>query len=212
VEGAIDTRSEYSDLFSVYVPIAVGVFALVLVVVLFALVRYRGAHRAPSQVVEANVLELGFAALLVGVAAALLHLTFSTEARTDRLPERPGLVVDVTASQWVWRFSYPSGATVVSTSQRNTDAPVPAGVPVLFRLRSLDVVHSFFVPERRIKKDVFPGHTTELAMLFRRPGRHVGECAEFCGLNHAQMRFAVRALPPAAFRAWSRGAGGRGSG
>jgi cytochrome c oxidase subunit 2 len=204
VTALIDTRHEYSDLFSLYVPIALAVFAIVLVAVLFALWRYRARPgRAPSARSDALGLEAAYAAVLAAVAALLIVFTFRTEARVDPVPAHPGLVVDVTAAKWNWRFVYPGRAvSVLSTDRRPRALVVPTHTEILFRLRSLDVVHSFFVPATRIKKDVFPGRANQLGLSFPRAGLFGGQCAEFCGLRHAEMVFRVEAVPPAEFRAW----------
>jgi cytochrome c oxidase subunit II len=212
--AVVDTRGEYSDLFSIYVPIGLGVFAAILVATAFALWRYRARPgRAPSERSDALRVEALYAALLAGVAALLIFFTFRTEAKVDPAPSRPGLVIDVVAAKWNWRFIYPGrGVTVLSTDRRPAAVVVPTGTEILLRLRSQDVIHSFYVPATRIKKDIIPGATNELGVSFPRPGVFGGECAEFCGLHHAEMLFSVRAVAAAEFRAWvaARRAGGSG--
>jgi cytochrome c oxidase subunit 2 len=204
VSALVDTRGQYSHLFSIYVPIALGVFATVSAATLFALWRYRARPgRVPSARSDAIRVETAYAALLVGVAALLVFFTFRTEARVDPAPARPGLVVDVVAAKWNWRFSYAGrGVSVLSTDRRPRALVVPTHTEILFRLRSLDVIHSFYVPATRIKKDVFPGHTNRLGLSFPHPGVFEGGCAEFCGLRHAEMTFRVEAVAPAEFRRW----------
>jgi cytochrome c oxidase subunit 2 len=67
---------------------------------------------------------------------------------------------------------------------------------------SVDVMHAFYVPAFLFKRDAFPGLTNRFEVTVRDPGTYLGECAEFCGLDHARMLFTVRAVPPAEFRAW----------
>ncbi len=79
---------------------------------------------------------------------------------------------------------------------------VPTDTTVRFTLRSNDVIHAFWVPDVRFKRDAFPNRTTEFDLRFDETGRHEGICAEFCGLDHTIMRFEVDALPPAEFARW----------
>jgi cytochrome c oxidase subunit II len=204
VGAVVDTRAEYSQLFSIYVPIALGVFAAILIATVFALWRYRARPgRAPSGRADAVRVEGLYVALLAAVAALLIFFTFRTEAKVDPAPARPGLVIEVVAAKWNWRFAYAGrGVTVLSTDRRPAAIVVPTRTEILLRLRSEDVIHSFYVPATRIKKDIIPGAANELGVSFPRPGSFGGECAEFCGLHHAEMLFSVRAVAPAEFRAW----------
>lgn len=201
----VDTGHEYHRLFSIYVPIAVGVWLLIALATGFALARYRRRPgRVPSGRDDAPLAEIAYAAVLTGIAATLLYFTFNTEEKVDALPRKPGLVVNVTAGQWNWRFDYPSGVSVLSSNLDPRTMVVPTGTEILFRLRSIDVVHSMWIPATRIKKDAFPGATNEVKITFPKAGTFSGECAEFCGLHHAEMRFGVRALPRGQFDTWLR--------
>jgi cytochrome c oxidase subunit II len=196
----VDKRHEFSALESIYLPIAIAVFAIVCLFILYALVRRR---RQPSQRTEHNPLELGYATLLVLIAAVLVYLTFTTENRTDAVAKQPGLEIDATAGQWSWRFSYPRyGVTVEQTPTRPAEILVPTGTDVNFTGTSQDVIHAFYVPERRFKRDLFPGRNSKFTIMWPKPVSDLGECAEYCGYLHAHMSFHVRAVAPAAFRAW----------
>ena len=202
-----DTAREYRHLFDIYVPIAVAVFLIVLAFVAFAVIRYRWRPgRKPRGRAERSLLEGAYALLLVAIVPVLLYFTFSTEAKVDRLPKHPGLRVVVTGAQWNWRFFYPKyGITQFSGTTRPGTLYVPAHTQILFLIRSVDVVHSFALPQMRTKKDAFPGATNKLAMVFGKPGVvQSGQCAEYCGLHHADMLFKVRVLEPRAFEAWAR--------
>ncbi len=210
----VDTRHEYQHLFSIYVPIAIGVFVLIVVTVAFALVRYRG--RAPEQAApwhENNPLEGGYALALLLTAAFLLYLTFTAEHRVDTVAnqERPAVRIEVTAAKWEWTFSYPAyGITLRSGTVGHQLLVVPTGDPVRFELRSLDVIHAFWIPDTYYKHDLIPGSTQLATLSFATPGMFPGACAEFCGLRHADMLFTVRALAPQAFSAWAAAARGGG--
>jgi cytochrome c oxidase subunit 2 len=202
----VDTRAEYDHLFSIYVPIAVAVFAVVVAAMAFAVLRYRG--RPPERAArwyEANVLEAGYVALLAAIVVVLLVLTFRSEHRVDTAAaqQRPGLVVDVTAAKWEWHFHYPSaGVDVFSGVAGQSDLVVPTGTPVLFHMNAVDVIHALWVPALRFKRDLIPGAVSNSTLVFARPGVFSGECAEFCGLLHSSMIFTVRALAPDRFAAW----------
>jgi cytochrome c oxidase subunit II len=199
-----DTREEFQGLFSLYFWVLLGAGAVVTVLVLFALVRYRRREdRLPSRRSEAKVVELLYAALLAGFVGLLVWKTFGTEDKVDALAASPGLEIRVTAFQWGWRFTYPqSGVTLVGDQNRPPVAAVPAGTEVQFTLQSRDVIHAFWVPDLRFKKDAFPRFANRFDLVFDREGTFVGRCAEFCGLEHAGMTFSIRALSPEAFRSW----------
>lgn len=210
VQALVDTRTEYDHLFSIYVPIAIGVFLLILVVVLFAVLFYR--RRPPERASrwhENNPLEGSYAALLACVAAFLLYLTFTTEHKVDTVAnqQHPAVVIDVVASKWEWTFNYPAyGITERSGTVGRQPLVVPAGEAVRFNLISLDVIHSFWIPALRFKHDAIPGSTQHITLVFR-PGVFPGQCAEFCGLRHSDMIFSAHAMSPSAFTAWARGGG-----
>ena len=86
---------------------------------------------------------------------------------------------------------------------------VPTGEAVRFNLSTVDVIHAFWVPEVRFKRDLIPGATQSVTLVFPTRGTFQGQCAEFCGLRHADMTFNVRAVAPAAFAAGRAAAGGR---
>jgi len=201
--SAAATRPDFAGLFSLYLWIAVAVAAIVFAAVGFALLRYRAREgREPSRRSEANLLELGYATLLVAIVAFLVFRTFSTEAREDDASLQP-VRIQVTAFQWGWRFTYPGqGVSVVG----NHDAPptfaVPGDRPVSFALRSADVVHSFWIPGERFKRSAIPGRVNRFDLDFEAPGHEEGLCAEFCGLRHSGMRFDVWVLSGESYERW----------
>jgi cytochrome c oxidase subunit 2 len=209
----VDTRHEYKHLFSIYVPIAIGVFIVIVLVALFAVVRYR--RRAPEQAArwhEHNPLEAGYALALTLTAAFLLYLTFTAEHRVDTVANRqqPSLTINVTGAKWEWTFAYPRyGITQRSGTVGHQDLVVPAGQPVRFNLTSIDVIHAFWIVHVDYKHDLIPGSTQVSTLTFNQRGVFQGECAEFCGLRHADMLFTVHVVTPSAFDAWAA-RGGKG--
>lgn len=194
VVAVTDTRQEFADLFGAYAWLMVVVTAVVYGLVLFCVVRYRRRpdssrrHRAP-------VAEALYALLLAAVVVVLVTATFRTERRVDTLGAHPFLTIRVTAFDWQWRFGYPSGKTVTGTRERQPMLRVPQGTRVRFELTSRDVVHAFWIPALRFKRDAFPKRTTSFDLTFERAGTFAGRCAEFCGLRHSNMGFLVRVVP-----------------
>jgi cytochrome c oxidase subunit II len=108
----------------------------------------------------------------------------------------PELTIDVVAHDWWWEIRYPNGAVTAN------EIHIPVGQRVDVRLRTADVIHSFWVPELQVKEDMVPGMDNRLALDADRAGRYRGQCAEFCGLQHAHMLFYVEAQPPDEFDEW----------
>ncbi len=106
------------------------------------------------------------------------------------------LEVIVTGQQWSWTFEYPEQGVAT------TDLVLPSGQPVYFRLRAVDVIHSFWVPEFRLKMDTIPGKENVLRLTPNEVGDFKVRCAELCGTRHAYMETPVRVLETADFQAW----------
>jgi cytochrome c oxidase subunit II len=210
VPALVSTRGEYDHLASIYLPIAIGVFALITLVIVVVVLVYR--RRPPERAArwhEHNPIEGTYALVLACTAAFLLYLTFSAEHRTDTVAnrQRPAVVIDVIASKWEWTFTYRGyGFSTRSGTVGRQPLVVPAGEPVRFNLVSEDVIHSFWIPALRYKHDAIPGSTQVVTLTFG-PGTFPGQCAEFCGLRHSDMVFTARSVTPAAFVAWARSKG-----
>jgi cytochrome c oxidase subunit II len=217
VGGGADTRGAFYGLFDLYVPIAAGVFALVVIALVVIVVRdrARAGRPAPSTRASAVRLEIGYAVVLALIAAFLVWRSFDSVHRVNQTVARAapapgagpaGLTIAVVGAKWNWRFTYPGD--VVEQGEGPARLPtlvVPAGRPVRIRLTSADVVHAFWIPEARFKYDAIPGRTNTFDMLFQ-PGVDYRDdrCSEFCGQYHEQMRFRVAVKAPAAFRTWLR--------
>jgi cytochrome c oxidase subunit II len=202
----ITTQGQYDHLYSIYVPIAIGVCVVIFVVVLGSVLRAR-RRAVASPRAENNPLEIGYAVLLTLTAAFLVYLTLVAEHRVDTVAnhERPAVIVDVTSAKWEWEFRYPrSGIVAHSGEVGRQPLVVPANRAVRFNLTSLDVIHSFWIPQTRFKRQLIPGTVEHVTLTFTHPGLLRGQCAEFCGLRHPEMVFNVRVLRPNAFAAWAR--------
>ena len=203
----VDTRRVYQHVVNIYLPIGLGVFAVfTIAIVTLALWGRRRRPEQASRLHEANPLEIGYAVLLTCVAAFLLYITFGAEHKVDTVSaeERPALTVDVTGARWVWIFHYPAyGITHESGAIGAQPLVVPTNEPVRFNLTSADVIHGFWIPELRFKRDAMPGTVEHVTLDFDQAGTFSGSCSEFCGLLHSEMVFTVRAVSPAAFRRWA---------
>lgn len=115
----------------------------------------------------------------------------------------PPLRIDAIGRQWAWELHYPGAGITLHNEMR-----IPVGRPVDIHTGSRDVVHSFWVPRLGGKLDAIPGHTRVVRLQADQPGQYRGQCAEFCGLGHADMTMVVHAMAPAAFDAWLRSAKG----
>jgi cytochrome c oxidase subunit II len=206
VLALVDTRRIYWHVFWIYVPIALGVFVLVVGAVLFAVLRYRGRPpEAAARWYTNNTLEAVYVGVVSLVVAFLLYVTFSNEHQEDTVSaqERPALTISVTGSQWEWTFRYPAyGITRISGAVGDAALVVPVNRPIRFELISADVIHSLWIPQLAYKRDLIPGRTLTATLDFDRTGTFGGECAVFCGLLHAEMDFNVRAVSEPRFRAW----------
>lgn len=105
-------------------------------------------------------------------------------------------VVEVESAMWSWSFRHPDGFT------ETNELRVAAGRPVHIKLTSIDVVHSFFIPDYKVKWDAVPGKTNYLWFNPKEPGEHVVTCTEFCGTMHSAMYGKVIVMPPAEFERW----------
>ncbi len=163
--------------------------------------RHAGTHRKDLRWIVGG----GIVLPLLAMGALLV---FGTPAGRHQLPwplqaGAAPLRIEVQASQWAWDLHYPGQAEPLRDELR-----LPVGRAVDLHLRSADVIHSFWVPRLGGKLDAVPGRTNVLRLQADEPGVFRGQCAEFCGLDHARMVLTVRALPATEFDAWLA-AGGR---
>jgi cytochrome c oxidase subunit 2 len=165
-----------------------GIFIAVEVGLVYACWRFRDRPGAPipKQVHGHTILEvswtIAFAAILVIFAVPTVRVIF----KTQEAPAATDLRVDVVGRQWWWEFRYPGQGVVTAN-----EAHIPVGQTVAFNLHGPDVIHSFWVPQLGGKRDVVPGRVNRLTLTPEVPGEYVGQCAEYCGMSHANMRFRV---------------------
>lgn len=177
-----------------------GLFIFVLVIVVFALSLLLPRERRGWMARTGFIVALGIAFPVVVLSALLIYgLTVSRDLRAAT--DTPSHRILVVGEQWWWRVSYvdPAGQVLVTTAN---EIHLPVGQPVEFRLTSSDVIHSFWVPSLGGKLDMIPGRTNIMTMTATAPGIYRGQCAEFCGGQHALMSLHVVAHEPDAFEAW----------
>jgi cytochrome c oxidase subunit 2 len=197
-----NTKQAYDHVAGIYLPIAVGVF--VIVIGTLAVLLVRGARRRePGRRSQATRVEACYAVVLAGIAAFLLWVTFTAETPIDRTVANPGLRLRVIAAQWSWRFIYPDGVHVADIDTWHpTPAYVPTNTEVEFIGTSRDVIHGFWVPTLHYQRQFVAGYTTRFDLFFGSPGYYGGECSVLCGAFHSEMHFALQAVSAASFRGW----------
>jgi cytochrome c oxidase subunit 2 len=190
----VNTQSQFGGVWDLYLAVLAVVVVVVFLATLAPLVLFHRRRRRdaqPSRKSSASVAESVYALVLIAIAIVLVTKTFRTESRIDAVAAT-GDTVEVVAFQWGWTFRH-DGRTVTGDDLHNPTLEVKAGRTIRFRIISRDVIHSFWIPSERFKRDAFPQRWTEFDLTFARPGTYVGRCAEFCGLQHAGMGFTVKA-------------------
>ena len=212
LDRAGDQASRITGLWWFYFGILLGVFTLVLAAIMIVVaLHWRAQERkvaeVPIQAAEPQherrlVNAIGGATLLtVAILFVLLFAdVFAGRDVSSAAPE-DALVIRVTGHQWWWELRYESTDPTKLVRTAN-ELHIPIGKPVKFLLSSTDVIHSFWVPNLHGKRDLIPGHPASTWFVARKPGTYYGQCAEFCGYQHAHMRLAITAEPAEQFDAW----------
>ena len=166
-----------------------------------ALVAYGGLRDAAPVSTGLWVVGGGVMFPLVVLSALFLYSTRMTDALTGPVPS-DALRVEVDGRQWWWevRYSGPAGQSVVAANELH----IPTGAAIEVSVTSPDVIHSFWVPSLGGKVDMVPGRANRLTLRADRAGVYRGQCAEYCGTQHAQMALLLVAETPEAFAAWLR--------
>jgi cytochrome c oxidase subunit II len=189
-------------LYDVLLIVSVPIFVLVETVVLYSVWKFRmkpGEEEKDGPPIHGNTrLEVVWTAIPAILLVSLCGYAY-TVLRSNEKTHPGAMVVNVTERQFAFQFAYPQpgGKEILSS-----DLYLPKGEPVLFHLRSVDVIHSFFVPEFSVKLDAVPGITTTVRVTPTRLGIYPAECTELCGAGHSLMRAPVHVLTGAAFKSW----------
>jgi cytochrome c oxidase subunit 2 len=212
IQSALDPAGaqaeRLAEIWWVMLAVLMAIYAIVLVCLAVAALRRRRENLSGMVVPPDQQADRGIGRLLgLGIvlsAITLLSLTaysYHTDRRLFDLADRTEMTIEVTGLQWWWKVRYLDEVPSRSFTTAN-EIRVPVGVPVRILLKSQDVIHSFWVPNLHGKLDLIPGRDNEIHIVADRAGVYRGQCAEFCGIQHAHMAFEVIAEPREAFEAW----------
>lgn len=183
-----------------YKAVAVTSFFLILAeaLLLIVVLRFRAKPGVKAATFHENFrLEMIWTAI---PALALVYLagpSFSTLKYLETVP-KSDLTVEIIGHQWFWEYRYPGYGVVFA----NEPLVIPAGKIVAADVTSIDVVHSWFLPDFGVKMDANPGRVNHTWFQVAKPGTYNGQCAELCGVLHAEMFITVNVVPPEEFARW----------
>ena len=200
LEPATTNAREITGLFYTIFYVALAIFIVVEGLLVYFVIRYqrRAGDRLPEQIHGNTPVEIAWTLAPALVLAVVFVLTVRTMSSVDITAQPAGTVnVRVIGHQWWWEYQYPDLNIITAN-----DLHVPVGEVVQLTLESDNVIHSFWVPQLTGKTDVVPGHQNHTWLRAETAGEYHGQCAEFCGAQHAHMLFQVIAQPRAEFDAW----------
>ena len=200
--------SSIHGLWSVMLWTCTAVFVVVLAALALALVRgarNRSSANATLPTDKSISRSVGVAVgASVAILIALLVASVWTGRRVASLQASSAVTIEVTGHQWWWEFQYDDAVPSRRVVTAN-ELHIPTNRPVVLKVTSRDVIHSFWAPNLQGKRDLIPGYTTALWLQADRAGVFRGQCAEFCGLQHAHMAFDLVAEPQHDFEGWLDG-------
>jgi len=199
-EAASHIAPQVDALFFVWSAISLFFTALIAVLILYFMVRYRrrGVDEVGLPERAPNWLEIGWSIIPLVISLAM----FAWGARVFyNIYRSPSNAVEYWAvgKQWMWKFQHPDGHREINTLH------VPVGQPIKLNIQSEDVIHSVFIPAFRVKQDAVPGRRTQIFFEANKPGKYHLFCAEYCGGEHSRMIGWVYALEPEQYEAWLAG-------
>ncbi|MBV9992354.1 MAG: cytochrome c oxidase subunit II [Alphaproteobacteria bacterium] len=207
-QSALDPHSanarHLADLFWFFTALCAAIWLLVVAALLRA-IRHpglAGEQDPPERQLRKSRIVGALTALTVLILVVFTAASFYT-TRSFAWPDMNTLRIKVTGQQWWWQVEYRNhdASQVLTTAN---EIHIPVGRPVTLELHATDVIHSFWVPDLMGKQDLIPGRTNYLTLQADHAGVYRGQCAEFCGLEHARMAIWVFAQEPSAFEAWRR--------
>jgi cytochrome c oxidase subunit II len=202
-EQASTLAARVDALFSFLMAVSVFFATLIFLLIILFAIKYR--RRLPAEQPRSRLgnlsLELLWTIIPLGLTLVMFFWGASLYFTTFRPPEG-ALEIFVVGKQWMWKLQHPEG-------QREIDElHIPVGRPIKLTMTSEDVIHSFFVPAFRIKKDVLPGRYTSLWFEATKPGEYHLFCTQYCGTQHAGMIGRVVVMKPVDYQRWLGGAAG----
>jgi cytochrome c oxidase subunit 2 len=208
-QSALDPHGPHAEhlanLFWIFTAVCSAIWLAVMIVLLIGVVRWAPARIDPLQLDGRRerrhvFLVSGAVAGTLLTVIALTTVSFLSQ-RQLFAHDKPAITIKVTGQQWWWDVRYETDSPDQSVTTAN-EIYVPVGKPVAVKLAATDVIHSFWVPSLMGKLDLIPGQENELQFTASRAGIYRGQCAEFCGWQHAHMGLVVVALPVPLFQAW----------
>jgi cytochrome c oxidase subunit 2 len=183
---------------------SLAIYLAVLAALAWAMWRRRGGDDEPARARHVRRWSVALVGWTVFIATMLTAFTAVSFVQDRRLQAREAdsLRVRVTGRQWWWQVEYPDAADPSRQVTTANELHLPLGRMARIELQSGDVIHSLWIPALNGKTDLIPGRSTELAVTPRKVGRYLGECAEFCGVQHAHMALPVTVESPQRFAAW----------
>jgi cytochrome c oxidase subunit 2 len=200
LDPASRAAEEIAELWWALFAVSAVVFAVVVALLLVGVLRRRGAAAEPDRRESRRgtwLVAAGGAVVPALVVVAFFFASVATLPAVAPPGDRARLTIDVVGRQWFWDVYYRN-----PTVRTSNEIHVPVGEPVELRVRTQDVIHSLWVPRLNRKIDLIPGQENAIVIEARKAGFYRGQCAEFCGLQHAHMALFVVAEEPARFRAW----------
>jgi cytochrome c oxidase subunit II len=184
--------------------------------IIYSVIRYRRKNNdLPVQTHGSTPIEILWTAIPILIVVALFAYSFIVLRNVEHSETPADLTVAVEGFQWQWAFTYnmndlgtktdpnaKGSFTVQGLANKEPTLVIPVDEPVEFTLKSNDVIHAFFIKDFLYKLDVIPGRDNKFTVTPRQTGEFIGQCAEFCGLNHALMRFHVKIVTRAEFDQW----------
>jgi cytochrome c oxidase subunit 2 len=196
-------------LYDVLIIVSIPIFVLVMTVAIYSVIRFRArpGDKSDGAPIHGNarleVIWVAVPTIIVSVLAAYAWIVLdNVEAKKDN-----ELIVDVRGQQFTWTFDYPQPGQGVRPVKTAKQLWLPVDRPVHFRVRTNDVIHSFWVPQFRLKTDTVPGIVTEIRVTPDKVGTYQVVCTELCGIGHSTMRQTVRVVEQEEFDAWARRGG-----
>jgi cytochrome c oxidase subunit 2 len=189
---------EVRDLWYKAVGVTMFFFVLAEGILLVAVLRFRAKPGVPPATFHENVkLELVWTAIPALAMVVLAGPAFSTLKYLETVP-KSDLTIEIVGHQWFWEYRYPGQGIVFA----NEPLVIPANKIVAADVTSIDVVHSWFMPEFGVKMDANPGRVNHTWFQVERPGTYRGQCAELCGVLHGDMLITVQVVTPEEFDRW----------
>jgi cytochrome c oxidase subunit 2 len=212
VDPAGPQSAKIAALWWVFFWLSTAIFVIVMALTLWTLTRrHRGIEQEPLETrhLPSEQTEHRMTRVVAGATIATVVILFvlliasigTGKAVSNLANKNNGLIVEVTGNQWWWHIRYQNSDASQILVTAN-EIHIPVGRPVLIRGRSNDVIHSFWIPSLHGKRDLIPSRVTTEWIQADRPGVYRGQCAEFCGLQHAHMILYVIAEPENKFKAW----------